>query len=924
MFVFLWPFCSPRAVVHAWTHIMSRLAKLLSSWDGLPGGSLASVGNRCGAQAKRSSTSIGTRIALKSEDGSSSRLGRLLQPSAKSATPSPAKRKLQASVWSKRPRDTPRSTGKRQKTKSATIAATLPDQVLVESVEAHKRRHPTFDASCPRCVFQKNGGYLKRLATCGGRTWLAEKPPHMAGRWAVGCLACAAWLASKANQSGAQKRQPGGGKWQAKTRASKWARFQVTRLLSTASMASMLSNHQCTSSHRQAMRHFLNIDTPVASSQEAGLAADVATSSISSPLSSSQEAGSSTSLSAQAEVEAGLTAAQAAAQAEAEALLKGRVPQLQDWIDAWASASSTVSFRKEARIRQKKGAARRSDGVRKRLRKQIRVIADVLRDRRRQALAAATSITLAVDSRGKYKVARFRCDSRHRPYFVDGILGVFHCGYESLEDAERDHGARMQRNLQQCITRFWTPLGEGGAHLADQEAEMLSKVRCLSSDGGPSERKLMFRLVRTICPQVVLVIRDFAHAARIAVQRPQQFDPMFNAVHTHLFNNGLSEKKHAVIPDIQYSDKLKDLLESAQRVYLRIPASRHPLNVVLRHMSYAKHRFDSMADPVAKAAVMLLPICTLMSIVSCDQRVAKDKRERAASALRLFTPKFCLSLGALADYNLLTQSFIRKFDCQHHDIAASEREISHFERKMRKIFVDGWFLASHAETAAGVGPLKLKGTFITELVRKQTKQAAVFHAGPKQLLVWGRNTPDEVREVAGRCAYMTEVMLERLRADSDSDQLRSSFQAFDVPSMREGRLDQPQDLDEGPNAVRRACIKGIRRLAVALKFDADLQRCVSLEYVDVAASICNEAGLAAQPDNRELWCNVLDDAWLRKKFPHRIAPIVNLQQIVRLYISVLDGECQVGRDLGGGYVGSERALQHRHWWGRRFDGSEIK
>ena len=178
----------------------------------------------------------------------------------------------------------------------------------------------------------------------------------------------------------------------------------------------------------------------------------------------------------------------------------------------------------------------------------------------------------------------------------------------------------------------------------------------------------------------------------------------------------------------------------------------------------------------------------------------------------------------------------------------------------------------------------------------------MFHAGPKQLLIWGRNTPDEVREVAGRCAYMTEVMLERLRADSDSDQLRSSFQAFDVPSMREGRLDHPQDPNEGPNDVRRACITGIRRLAVALKFDADIQRCVSLEYVDVAAPICNEAVGGARPDNCELWCNVLDDAWLRKKFPHRITPIVILQEIVRLYISVLDGECQVERDLGGGYV----------------------
>ena len=53
------------------------------------------------------------------------------------------------------------------------------------------------------------------------------------------------------------------------------------------------------------------LGTPVASSQEAGLNADVATSSISSPRSSSQEAGSS-----------GLTAAQAAAQAEVEALLR--------------------------------------------------------------------------------------------------------------------------------------------------------------------------------------------------------------------------------------------------------------------------------------------------------------------------------------------------------------------------------------------------------------------------------------------------------------------------------------------------------------------------------------------------------------------------------------------------------------------------
>ena len=70
-----------------------------------------------------------------------------------------------------------------------------------------------------------------------------------------------------------------------------------------------------------------------------------------------------------------------------------------------------------------------------------------------------------------------------------------------------------------------------------EEQAMLVKVRCLASDGGPTERKLMYNLVRSICPGVALLIRDFAHAARIAMQKPQQFDPVFDALQTYLVNN---------------------------------------------------------------------------------------------------------------------------------------------------------------------------------------------------------------------------------------------------------------------------------------------------------------------------------------------------------------------------------------------------
>ena len=129
-------------------------------------------------------------------------------------------------------------------------------------------------------------------------------------------------------------------------------------------------------------------------------------------------------------------------------------------------------------------------------------------------------------------------------------------------------------------------------------------------------------------------------------------------------------------------------------------------------------------------------------------------------------------------------------------------------KKMRRVFMEGWLLASHAQSAAG--PRLLRGQFITELVRRQTKRKCVFNAGPKQILVWGKCSGADVQEISRRVSYMTKAMLERLRAESDSDHLRSSFQAFDLPRILEARLDRPVDPAIGVNNVRRSCIRGGR------------------------------------------------------------------------------------------------------------------
>ena len=90
-------------------------------------------------------------------------------------------------------------------------------------------------------------------------------------------------------------------------------------------------------------------------------------------------------------------------------------------------------------------------------------------------------------------------------------------------------------------------------------------------------------------------------------------------------------------------------------------------------------------------------------------------------------------------------------------------------------------------------------------------------------------------------------MLERLRAESDSDHLRSSFHAVDLPLILEARLDRPVDPAIGVNNVRRSCIRGIRTLAEAVGVDTDI---CAIDYVDVAPLVCAEARSLTEASNR--------------------------------------------------------------------------
>lgn len=245
--------------------------------------------------------------------------------------------------------------------------------------------------------------------------------------------------------------------------------------------------------------------------------------------------------------------------------------------------------------------------------------------------------------------------------------------------------------------------------------------------------------------RVGMVIRDPAHAIRIATAKPLQMEDEFGAVYADLIGN-----KHALIPDIQHSGKWRLQLEAIERECLRIPMLNREgaMKCVLRHLSLAKQRMDSAADPLAKLCLMLMPICLLLAYKASDQRVKKEDRERAESMLAKFKPKYLLQAGVSADWGLIAVAFfLRHFDKRDHDIANSHAEMEKFCKTLDACFVQGGIVRSRQPAAAAPGQpaaatpapadAALKPVFITECVRRQMRYKCVFNCGTRNVVVWG-------------------------------------------------------------------------------------------------------------------------------------------------------------------------------------------
>ena len=528
----------------------------------------------------------------------------------------------------------------------------------------------------PRAVYEQNReawcAHARIDSRFSGRhdaTWLRPAPPPF-GEFGLGCCVCAAARANvlAAAREGREATSELGRRAGARF-DTKWARYGIH--LPPAQAYARISQHACSATHKTAVASIFSARAHLALMGE-------------SPRAAAAPASGQADSRPLAQADCHPAAAIATREAHHDEVFKGRVPPPGDWVDAWAEVSEGLSFSKQERMASKrgpplgagtgKGHHRSPKQLRKRRARQLAVMAEVEKQRTRAVVGNATSISLAFDAKGARRVVRLRAETAVEPYAHTAVLGIVGGGAVDIADYTDDYAIVATRRFDGFFRSFFTPLG--GEFDAALHARFEAAVRTLSADGGAAERRILYTLLRRLFPNVIFTIRDVAHAMRIACNGPLQADEAFGLVWREIF-----DQRHALVPDIQNSAKWTEMLQAIQRNLLEMDGGASAMDKVLRHFAFAKQRFDSGADPAAKVCLLLLPVVALLGYVASDVRNAKPQRERAVQCLRLFTPRFCTSLGLTADYSLVALEFIRLFDLADHDVAKSVSEFEAFESR---------------------------------------------------------------------------------------------------------------------------------------------------------------------------------------------------------------------------------------------------
>ena len=578
---------------------------------------------------------------------------------------------------------------------------------------------------------------------------------------------------------------------------------------------------------------------------------------------------------------------------EDQRLFRGGVPQVGDWLNAWRSCRTPVSFRKAEKFgitaNFVHGGRQQLPVSRKAFRSMVKVMSLVLRRRKRKLLRSARSMSLALDDRGSYRLLRFKCDAV-RPQDVDplqwtgsvtGVLMVLHRGGApskmTMDDVSDDYSRKMSESVVRAFERLCT---NADGSLDHEALDAVFKIiRIAVADGAASVQKALRFLACGPAPNLLAVVRDMAHKARIFRGDPLLADEGFKSWWDDVFG-----ERHALVPDIQNSEAWTEKLILCQRLLLNDSGVRESgCWAVQETLSFAKQRFDSYASPQLKFCVLLVALAMLLAYQVSDPRTKSNARSRAQRRLEQM-PHYVLPAGLSATFSAEALEFVRKFDVSDHDPACTWMQSRDWQKRMTTLFIDGHVWAS-SDGSADKTPM--------QIVYEQAKAAKPIWYGDKVCHLLHKPSAERMRALSVSMHTVLQHSFDRMDVDFDVERPEIAFTALDVGrwehALTERRAERHDSYDL---LLSHAKIMFTHWGLDGRRGVRELEGCAVMLLQDEADR--RKAGVYL--DNRTLWSRTTEQSFLDRVSSYGVLRV--LPDLLSIYLSALDGTGEVERGLG--------------------------
>lgn len=291
---------------------------------------------------------------------------------------------------------------------------------------------------------------------------------------------------------------------------------------------------------------------------------------------------------------------------------------------------------------------------------------------RREFLSKAQTVMILRDeSKGYLLIRIMACDDEFNQM-------VFPLG---LRFASGGDAFNIQDATREIIDEFCTPLVAlpGGTALEPKAlaARIKSKLEAVCVDSAANELKASRLMMKSIAPNLKVIVRDHAHASRRLLSRPWHADE-----HLDMIAKTLVMGRHSICQRIQNSPEFRTIYGNHIKHVVQGPFRKTV------GLGAAKHRFESWSKPFGMVVMTLKALIRTAEDISIT-RQGNEEAQDAEDFLDFLTVPHILQTAMMADAADEVLIVTRTFDAEECDIATQASCLEVLLERIVSLFIEG-------------------------------------------------------------------------------------------------------------------------------------------------------------------------------------------------------------------------------------------